>query len=479
MGYDIRYLYPKTLDQDAGNYWFYEGDRANNTLADIVVNGFFNGSTVRDSDLIKVKATDGKSLLTIMIENGSVNTEVAGSGASASEVLYDDSVSPPYGASNVQDVLDILKSSSGAMLINNYRGVATNGVDSTVSPISLTLDNALTNLGSSGVVQVYDGTFDVPTVSLLNKQIIGIDKEKCIIEATSGTFPVSSNSNFIVSNITFLGTVSNPIPIVSNGNAFNIIFNDCIFIGNVDIGASFNNPTASTITFNRCKGYISFSGSASLSNITFNDCDVKLDINFTSGTNGTVVLNNCLVQIASWFGGVLNLNNPIFTASSNFGADSTINNYLYINNGTTKNMVNNNYHILSKSGVAPFYINNLDTVHRLNTYDGNGLILGYNDIIKNTSSNYTLLGWENLILVNTTAGDVTITLFQTSVFGDDELDYTIIKADETDNKLTIVVSGSDTMANGDAGSTTQYSTSQKNETVRLFAYASQNLWRRY
>jgi len=75
MGYDIRYLYPKTLDQNAGNYWFYEGDRANNTLANVAVDGFFNGSNVRDGDLVKIKATDGDNTLGIKILNGNINTE--------------------------------------------------------------------------------------------------------------------------------------------------------------------------------------------------------------------------------------------------------------------------------------------------------------------------------------------------------------------------------------------------------------------
>lgn len=482
MGYDIRYLYPKTLDQDAGNYWFYEGDRANNTLADIVVNGFFNGSTVRDSDLIKVKATDGKSLLTIMIENGSVNTEVAGSGASASEVIYDDSVSPPYGASNVQAVLDILKTSSGSMLINNYRSVATNGVDSASSPISLTLNNALTNVGSSGVIQVYDGSFDVPTVSLLDKQIIGIDKEKCILRSTSGVLPVANNDNTVISNIYFMGTFGNPIPVVIAATGLNLIYNNCIFDGNGSTSCSISN-WAGTITFNDCifADKITISGN-SAGNVIFNDCDIiDCSITLTSGSLASIILNNSTYKISNWSGGALNINNCRMNNDSDFGANNDTNNYLYINGGSTRNMFANSlsYHTIVKSGTAPFLINNLDTVDTLNVYNGNGVINGFNDTTRVVNTNYNLQGYDSLILADATAGDITITLFLTSNFAElNNLKYEIIKTDDTANKVILVVTNPDVFANGDIGSTTQYSLIHKNDAVAMVAYPLLSTWRR-
>lgn len=482
MGYDKRYLRPKTLDPFEGNYWFYDGNRAGNTIGDITVNGFFNTAPFRESDFLKITATDGKSLLTIMIEDGSINTEVAGSGASASEVIYDDSVSPPYGASNVQDVLDILKTSSGSMLINNYRSVATNGVDSPSSPISLTLNNALTNVGASGVIQVYDGNFDVPTVSLLDKQIIGIDKEKCILRSTSGVLPVANNDNTVISNITFLGTVGNPIPVVIATTGLNLVYNNCIFDGNGSISCSISS-WAGTITFNDCQflDQVTISGN-SAGNVIFNDCDIiDCSITLTSGSLASIILNNSIYRISNWSGGALNINNCRMNNTSSFGANNDTNNYLYINGGSTRNMFANSlsYHTIAKSGTAPFLINNLDTVDTLNVYNGNGVINGFNDTTRVVNANYNLQGYDSLILADATAGDITITLFQTSNYNDlNNLKYEIIKTDETDNKVILVVTNPDVFANGDIGSTTQYSLIHKNDAVAMVAYPILSTWRR-
>lgn len=482
MGYDKRYLRPKTLDPFEGNYWFYDGNRAGNTIGDITVNGFFNTAPFRESDFLKIKATDGNSLLTIIIEDGSINTEVAGSGASASEVIYDDSVSPPYGASNVQDVLDILKTSSGSMLINNYRSVATNGVDSPSSPISLTLNNALTNVGASGVIQVYDGNFDVPTVSLLDKQIIGIDKEKCILRSTSGVLPVANNDNTVISNITFKGTPGNPIPIVIAATSLNLVYNNCIFDGNGSTSCSISN-WAGTVTFNDCKflEQITISGNSS-GNVIFNDCDIiNCNIALTSGSIASIVINNSSYKISNWTGGALNLNKCNANANCTFDANDDTGNYLYINGGSTRNMFANSlsYYTINKTGNSRFLINNLDTVDTLNTYNGNGVINGFNDTTRVVNANYSLKGYDSLILADATAGDVTITLFLTSNFNElNNLKYEIIKTDETANKVILVVTNPDVFANGDIGSTTQYSLIHKNDAVAMVAYPLLSTWRR-
>lgn len=483
MGYDKRYLRPKTLDPFDGNYWFYDGDKAGNTIAEISVGGFFNTAPFRESDLLKIKATDGDLLLGISIVNGIINTSsVAAAAATAADVTYDDSISPPYGASNVQGALDALKASSGASAIAHYRSVASNGIDSPTSLVSLTLNNALTNLGASGVVQVYDGTYNVPTVSLINKQIIGISQGTCVIQSTSGVFPIPNNSNAIISNIKFKGTVANPIPIIISATGLVLEFNNCIFDASGSISCEISD-WAGTITFNNCQFLEEvFIHGNSGGNVIFNDCDINdCVISLTSGSLASIIMNNSTLTVSGWTGGSLNLNNCNFNANSVLNADATLNNYLYINGGTTRNMFSNslNYHIINKSGNAPFLINNLDTVDTLNIYNGNGVINGFNDTTRTITANYNLKGYDSLILADATAGDITITLFLTSNFNNlNNLRYEVVKTDNTANQVILVVTSPDVFANGDSESTTQYSLIHKNDVVSMVAYPILSTWRR-
>lgn len=109
MPYLKQYLRPKNVDQFNGNYWFYDGASAKQRMVEIAEDGFFNGSTLRDGDLIKVKASDGDAVWNVLIVDNVIKTTTADNEIKAGEVGYDDSSLPHTGRDNVQGALDFLK----------------------------------------------------------------------------------------------------------------------------------------------------------------------------------------------------------------------------------------------------------------------------------------------------------------------------------------------------------------------------------
>jgi hypothetical protein len=70
--YIKEYLIAKFADQSPGDYWYYDGVKANQTIADITTAGFFDGANLRTGDLLKSDMTDGSLLVNVDIVNNSI-----------------------------------------------------------------------------------------------------------------------------------------------------------------------------------------------------------------------------------------------------------------------------------------------------------------------------------------------------------------------------------------------------------------------
>lgn len=70
--YIKEYLIAKFADQSPGDYWYYDGIKANQTIADITNANFFNGANLKSGDLLKADMTDGSLLVNVNIVNNAI-----------------------------------------------------------------------------------------------------------------------------------------------------------------------------------------------------------------------------------------------------------------------------------------------------------------------------------------------------------------------------------------------------------------------
>lgn len=439
------------------------------------INGVANSATCTlpvvnitgTSNQINVNETAGNYTLSLPQDINTTSTPTfAQATISNAPVATTDAVNKAYADSLVGD----------SFIINNYREVASNGIDGTggVKP-SLTIDDALTGLTSGGEVLIYPGTYNVPTSSLNNINLTGSESQSItIISTATNILPITNNNVFYVKNIIFNGNNSNPTPIIINGlTGLNLVFEDCTFNAFTNINYSFiiQGAWSGNITFNNCtfNQVIRVVGSSTSGEVNFNNCIVSYINQATSGTSITTNFINCFVNITGYNGGRINLLNTYLISNASLGANSTSGNFFYMNGGGTRylNLSSNSYYTITNTFSMPFRLINVDTDNNSNTFIGNGLIKGTNNMTMNIIANYNLLGFENIIYVDCTSRSVTITLYQISTFGIDcdSQTYTFVKTDSSSNNLIISCAGTDTMLNGT--NSTSYTTSVKGTSVSV------------
>ncbi len=403
-------------------------------------------------------------------------------------VIYGNTNNSTLWASNAQTggILEttpllFINMSGTTLLPANRAQVATNGIDGTA--INLTMNGALSSI-TFGEVFLNPGTYDMPSMSLNHKVINGVDPSITIIQATAtSVFPVSDGDYIVINNVGFKGISSNTTPVSINPHSgITIIFNNCTFDSNAYPDYSLQiNSVAGNVSFNNCtlNQKILISGNPSSNSIVFNNSYIA-NMNNTSfsGSLTYITVQNSNFAFDSFSGGTLIAIDSRITNGCTSAAISHPNNYLLFENCTSfiKSAGSYFYNAITVLNDVECKIIDCDFNNNINTFgSGITLVLGNNNNISNINSAYTLKGSDGTLSVNTSSANVSITLPLIANF-DPAINnqiYTIMKSDNSGNRIILTTSGTDLFS---TGSNTLSITTQNVNTLFQVRIGTPNKW---